>query len=80
MYVLQEPGIFEAMSLLHSRIRRVIFCYSNKEDGGLGGIGSEMSIHSLSSTNHRYRAFQCINDATSNELFLECERSFKTKE
>jgi len=58
------------MALVHSRIRRVIFCERNYEDGGLGGGGVETSIHSLPSTNHRYRAFHCKENET-NELYLE---------
>ena len=49
------------MALLHSRIRRVVF-YEKSESGGLGGGGPKTSIHTLRSTNHRFRAFCCTDD------------------
>ncbi len=69
IYITKEPGIFEAMALVHARIRRVIFCESN-EEGGLGGGGADTSINSLPSTNHRYRAFQCRENEDS-EIYSE---------
>jgi len=59
MYVTKEPGVFEAMALVHSRIRRVIFWKDNHHDGGLGGSGSTTSVHCLPGTNHHYRVFRC---------------------
>mmetsp|Transcript_243 Transcript_243/g.307 ORF Transcript_243/g.307 Transcript_243/m.307 type:complete len:408 (+) Transcript_243:210-1433(+) len=58
-YLTREPSIFEAMALVHSRVRRVIFGNPNVHDGGLGG--SEISVHSLPGTNHRFRAFRVRN-------------------
>ena len=72
IYLTKEPGIFESMALVHSRIRRVIYCCSS-EDGGLGGGGEQTSIHSLPSTNHRYRAFRCIENESS-KIYTECVR------
>ena len=60
VYLSKEPGVFESMALVHSRVRRVIFCMSNKDDGGLGGTGSAASVHELPGTNHRFRAFKYI--------------------
>eukprot|EP00979_Chaetoceros_neogracilis_P017425 scaffold10220_cov272-Chaetoceros_neogracile.AAC.6 len=60
VYTTKEPAIFEAMALVHSRVRRVIFCIEDKEDGGLGGTGIETSVHCLPGTNHRFRAFKSI--------------------
>ena len=37
MYVQNEPSVFEAMAMAHSRIRRVVFRDTNPNDGGLGG-------------------------------------------
>lgn len=62
VYLSKEPGVFESMALVHSRVRRVIFCMINKDDGGLGGTGSAASVHELPGTNHRFRAFKCIID------------------
>jgi len=62
IYLTKEPGIFESMALVHARIRRVVFCRSS-DDGGLGGGGNDSSIHSLPSTNHRYRAFRVVEKA-----------------
>ena len=41
LYTTREPGVFEAMALVHSRIRRVVFGIPNEKDGGLGGTGME---------------------------------------
>ena len=60
------------MALVHSRIGRVIFCYDSVE-GGLGGGGPDTSIHSLPSTNHRYRAFRLVQEK-DNEIFIQCEK------
>lgn len=54
-YMLVEPDIMEAMALVHSRIRRVIFRDRNVEFGGLGSV---QSIHGLPNLNHHYRVFQ----------------------
>jgi len=62
VYVTKEPNIYEAMALVHSRARRVVF---GARDGGMGGLGGaagatkgqNAGIHSLSGTNHHYRAF-----------------------
>jgi len=42
------------MALVHSRIRRVVYCKPNVVNGGLG---SYYRIHTLSSLNHRFRVF-----------------------
>lgn len=61
VYLTKEPNIFEAMSLVHSRVRRVIFGIPDEGMGGLGGpksSGQDAGIHSLPGTNHHYRAFR----------------------
>lgn len=57
MYLKTEPNVFEAMALVHSRIRRVVFGRINKTDGGVGGTGEGSAVHCLPGTNHSYRAF-----------------------
>lgn len=69
LYTTIEPGVFEAMALVHSRIRRVVFGISNCVDGGLGGTGMETAVHALP-TNHHYRVFCCAPDS---ELFRKCK-------
>jgi len=68
IYVTKEPGIFEAMALVHSRIRRVVFYEDNKTDGGLGGTGSKTAVHCLPGTNHHYRVFR-YRSRFSDDLF-----------
>jgi len=60
IFLLQEPSVFEAMALVHSRIRRVVFGVSNNDNGGLGGSGHY--LHGLPGTNHHYRVFQCSEE------------------
>jgi tRNA(Arg) A34 adenosine deaminase TadA len=60
IYLTKEPGIFESMALVHSRVGRVFFGVENREEGGLGGTGSDTSLHCLPGTNHRFRAFKCL--------------------
>ncbi|KAL7443608.1 hypothetical protein ACHAXM_009047 [Skeletonema potamos] len=68
VYLTKEPNIFEAMSFVHSRVRRVIFGIPDEGMGGLGGpkLGSQdTGIHSLPGTNHHYRAFRLnLSDAS----------------
>ena len=57
IFLNKEPSVYEAMALVHSRMRRVIFSATNDCDGGLGGTGAESAVHCLPATNHRYRVF-----------------------
>lgn len=50
-----EPCVMCAMALLHSRVRRVVY---GRRDPAHGGLGSVESVHTLSSTNHRFRAWR----------------------
>jgi tRNA-specific adenosine deaminase 3 len=74
-YLTREPGVFEAMALVHSRIRRVIFGVENHGDGGLGGTGLETAVHALPGTNHHYRAFKCSSDSV---LLKTCQQQYNT--
>ena len=61
-YMLVEPDVMEAMALVHSRIRRVIFRDKNPQFGGLGSV---QSIHGLPNLNHHYRVFQYSSEMNS---------------
>ncbi|GKY95461.1 hypothetical protein MPSEU_000507700 [Mayamaea pseudoterrestris] len=70
VYTTLEPTVYEAMALVHARVRRlVIGCrrrtLGNDAPGGL----TDLSVHALPGTNHKYRAFVC--DAES-ELAKAC--------
>lgn len=78
VYLTQEPSVFESMSLVHSRVRRVIFGVSNMEDGGLGGTGNATSVHCLPGTNHRYRAFRLL-ESDDSDLLNECRKLLTAK-
>lgn len=67
-----EPTVFEAMALVHSRIRRLVFGCRRQDvscAGTLPGGLSEMNVHALPGTNHRYRAFVCNRKS---DLWTRC--------
>lgn len=43
-----------AMALVHSRVRRVIYC---KPDFEFGALGGNFKLHSQRSLNHHYTVF-----------------------
>ena len=55
-YVVQEPCAMCAMALVHSRLRRVIFCEIDKDGGLLGGSG--LKLHSKRTLNHHYNVYR----------------------
>jgi tRNA(Arg) A34 adenosine deaminase TadA len=67
VYTTMEPTVFEAMALVHARVRRVV--YGSLSPTSLGGI-SDMSVHALPGTNHHYRTFTCRVDTT---LWEQCQ-------
>lgn len=80
-YLTKEPEIYEAMALVHSRIRRVIYGIGDTLNGGLGGTGDQNAVHCLPGTNHHYRVFKCATlnaDTTTcsdeNSLLEACQK------
>lgn len=68
MYLTKEPNVYEAMALVHSRVRRVVFGVTDREMGGLGGAAANkeyVGIHCLPGTNHHYRAFRLEIESNS---------------
>lgn len=66
VYATQEPTPFEAMALVHSRIKRLVFGTKATNGGGI----TTLNIHDLPSTNHHYRAFVCCEESS---LWKECQ-------
>eukprot|EP01038_Epipyxis_sp_PR26KG_P006325 gene6325-8710_t len=60
LYLTEEPDLMSAMSLVHSRIRRVIFKNKNIIEGALA---TSHHIHCLPSLNHHYRVFTPKNSS-----------------
>jgi tRNA-specific adenosine deaminase 3 len=63
LYTFQEPSLFEGMAALHSRVRRILFVNKSPQLGAL----TNYSLHTLSSTNHHFRAFQWNESVTEEE-------------
>jgi len=53
-FLVREPCMMCAMALLHSRIRRVIYCRPDALHGALGG---RHRLHAQRSLNHHYRVY-----------------------
>jgi len=77
VYLTKEPNVYEAMALVHSRVRRVIFGVADKGMGGLGGVANSTNsssrscentgVHSLPGTNHHFRAFRLDKNGDNDE-------------
>lgn len=70
VYSTLEPTVFEAMALVHSRIRRLVFGCTLQDAGsqhGCGGV-TEAHVHALPGTNHHYRSFSCRRESDLWEL------------
>jgi tRNA-specific adenosine deaminase 3 len=57
MYVTHEPCVFCSMALLHSRISRVFYLYSNAKSGGLGGKYS-LHLGQNQRLNHKFKVYK----------------------
>jgi tRNA(Arg) A34 adenosine deaminase TadA len=55
-YVAAEPCAMCAMALVHSRVRRVVFCEADPDRGALGG---RFRLHGCRSLNHHYKVYRC---------------------
>ncbi|CAJ1961961.1 unnamed protein product [Cylindrotheca closterium] len=65
LYAPYEPTIFEAMSCLHHRLRRLVYWDGTENPNTVWRNGlSRHYIHSLPGTNHRYRSFQYFPGST----------------
>ena len=53
-YVVAEPCAMCAMALVHSRVRRVVFCEPDQARGALGG---RFRLHGCRSLNHHYQVY-----------------------
>ena len=68
-----EPTVFEAMALVHSRVRRVVVgCGRTTMRGAL----TTVKVHALPGTNHKYRAFLCH---TNGDLARQCRELLNGK-
>ncbi|XP_057818371.2 tRNA-specific adenosine deaminase TAD3 isoform X2 [Cryptomeria japonica] len=55
VYVTREPCAMCAMALVHERVRRVFYAFSNQKNGALG---SAYRLHGIKSLNHHYTVFR----------------------
>ena len=58
-YIVHEPCAMCAMALVHSRIRRVIYCVPDQQHGALGG---SFRLHGQKSLNHHYQVYRFVSD------------------
>jgi tRNA(Arg) A34 adenosine deaminase TadA len=73
VYTTREPTVYEAMALVHSRIRRLVFAAAGGKSVDGGGL-TRYSVHALPGTNHRYRVFALDRDS---DLAKRCCSMYK---
>ncbi|GBP44768.1 Probable inactive tRNA-specific adenosine deaminase-like protein 3 [Eumeta japonica] len=54
IYLLREPCIMCSMALVHARVKRVFYCFKNKDSGGLE---TKVKLQTISSLNHHFEVF-----------------------
>lgn len=64
LYVVREPCVMCAMSLVHSRIKRIFFHSRNPEKGALV---SRCQIHAIKDLNHHYEVFEILKTESNKE-------------
>jgi tRNA(Arg) A34 adenosine deaminase TadA len=77
VYATMEPTIYEAMALVHARIRRLVYGCARRQVGvrrAKGGI-VDAHVHALPGTNHHYRAFACRK---ASALWHQCTSTIGT--
>ena len=62
-FLTREPDLVEAMALVHSRVRRVIYCSTNPLRGALES--SPRPLHEIRSLNHHYEVYRVDQGVTS---------------
>jgi tRNA-specific adenosine deaminase 3 len=55
-YLVREPCAMCAMALVHSRVRRIVYCVP---DDGHGALGGSFRLHGQRSLNHHYQVYRC---------------------
>jgi len=71
-YVVREPCAMCAMALVHSRVRRVVYCHPDPVGGALGGA---LRLHGRRSLNHHYQVYrlpELAGASGSHTLRSEC--------
>jgi tRNA-specific adenosine deaminase 3 len=57
-FLTHEPGVMDAMALIHSRIARVFYTFPHPGRPQAGALQGAVRLHTLPSINHRFRVFR----------------------
>jgi hypothetical protein len=57
-FLTHEPGVMDAMALIHSRIARVFYAFPHPGGPQAGALQGAARLHTLPSINHRFRVFR----------------------